>query len=98
MARPTLTHVFRRALWLLAASLVLTGILMAAGLIHLYTLEPPCFMQRWRTSELISCQQALWLFGPRTWDALAWLFGWYGICVLIAWVTLSRRRRDKPPQ
>lgn len=96
---PTIAHVMRRALWLLAASWALTGLLIAAGLIHIDTLEPPCFVQRWRATEPISCQQTVWLFGPRPSEALAWLLVWFALCVLIAWITLSlRRRRGDRPQ
>lgn len=92
---PTLRNVLRRAGRMLAGACGLIGLVIGAGLIHLYTIEPPCRLQEWRAPGTTGCNQVLWFFGPGPFEVLAYLAGGFAACLLLAWIMSSRPRRRR---
>ncbi|NYZ63627.1 hypothetical protein [Luteimonas deserti] len=74
----------------------LIGLPTGASLMHVEALAPPSWFQQWRASGPISCDQALWVFGPSPLRALSYLTGSFVACLLLAWITLSLPRGGNP--
>lgn len=94
MTQPaTPRQVLRRGLLLLLGTCGLIGLLIGASLIHLHTMEPPCWVQEWRVPGPIGCNQVLWFFGPEPVRTLVYLAGAFVACLPLAWITLPLQHR-----